>query len=89
MAKAQADQIDVDIERKTIRAPFDGRVLQMNTRVGEYAQSGAASSPLMLFGDDKLLYFAPMSMKPTHGGFSRRRPPWPMCPATTFTSFLK
>jgi HlyD family secretion protein len=56
VAKARADQIDVDIERKTVRAPVDGRVLQINTRLGEYAQSGAVSPPLMLFGDDKLLY---------------------------------
>ncbi len=56
VAKAQADQIDADIERHTVRAPVDGRVLQINTHLGEFAQSGAVSPPLMLFGDDKRLY---------------------------------
>ncbi len=56
VAKAQADQIEVDIERKTIRAPVDGRVLQINTHLGEFAQSGVVSPPLMLFGNDKRLY---------------------------------
>ena len=56
VAKAQADQIDVDIERHTIRAPVDGRVLQINTHLGEFAQSGTSSPPLMLFGDDNRLY---------------------------------
>ena len=56
VAKAQADQIDVDIGRHTVRAPVDGRVLQINTHLGEFAQSGAIAPPLMLFGDDKRLY---------------------------------
>lgn len=51
VAKAQADQIDVDIE-----APVDGRVLQINTHPGKFAQSGMVSPPLMLFGDDSRLY---------------------------------
>ena len=56
VAKAQADQIETDIERKTIRAPVDGRVLQINIRLGEFAQTGAVSPPLMLFGNDRRLY---------------------------------
>ena len=56
VAKTQADQIEADIERKTIRAPVDGRVLQINIRLGEFAQSGVVSPPLMLFGDDSRLY---------------------------------
>lgn len=56
VAKVQADQIDVDIERHTVRAPVDGRVLQINTHFGEFAQSGVVSPPLMLFGDDSRLY---------------------------------
>ncbi len=55
VAKAQADQIDVDIGRHIIRAPVDGRVLQINIHLGEFAQSGAVSPPLMLFGNDKRL----------------------------------
>ncbi len=56
VANAQADQIKVDIDRHTILAPVDGRVLQINTHLGEFASSGSASPPLMLFGDDKRLY---------------------------------
>ncbi len=56
VARAQADQIEADIERKTIRAPVDGRVLQINIRLGEFAQTGAVSPPLMLFGNDRRLY---------------------------------
>lgn len=56
VAKAQADQIKVDIERHTIRAPVDGRILQINTHLGEYAQPGVISPPLILFGDDRRLY---------------------------------
>lgn len=56
VAKAQVDQIKVDIERHLIRAPVDGRVLQINTHLGEFAPSGSVSPPLMLFGDDSRLY---------------------------------
>ncbi len=56
VAKAQASQMEVDIDRRIIRAPVDGRVLQINTHLGEFAQSGVVSPPLMLFGDDKRLY---------------------------------
>jgi len=56
VAKAQADQIEVDIERHTVQAPVDGRVLQINTHLGEFALSGTVSPPLMLFGADKRLY---------------------------------
>lgn len=56
VAKAQAGQIEVDIDRHTIRAPVEGRVLQINTHLGEYAQAGVLSPPLMLFGDDRQLY---------------------------------
>lgn len=56
VAKEQADQIAVDIDRHTIRAPVDGRVLQMNIHLGEFAQSGVVSAPLLLFGDDSQLF---------------------------------
>jgi RND family efflux transporter MFP subunit len=56
VAKAQVDQMETDIERRVIRAPVDGRVLQINTHLGEFAQSGMVSPPLMLFGDDDRLY---------------------------------
>src|SRR5579863_7233714 len=55
-AKAQVEQIEGEIEQRTIRAPISGRILQMKTRLGEYAQSGALTTPLMLLGDDTTLH---------------------------------
>jgi HlyD family secretion protein len=55
-AKAQVEQIESEIELRTIRAPISGRILQMKTRLGEYAQSGVLSTPLMLLGDDSRLH---------------------------------
>lgn len=55
-AKAQVGQIQREIELRTIRAPISGRVLQLKTRQGEYAQSGALATPLVLLGDDARLH---------------------------------
>lgn len=55
-ASAKVRQLEIEISRYTVRAPVAGRVLQINTRVGEYAPSGALQPPLMLFGDDHLMY---------------------------------
>ena len=55
-AEAQVTQIKTDIERRTVRARLPGRILQMKTRLGEYAQSGAPSTPLMLLGNDDRLH---------------------------------
>src|SRR5258708_27435908 len=51
-ARAQVEQIERDVELRTIRAPISGRILQMKTRLGEYAQTGVLSTSLMLLGDD-------------------------------------
>jgi HlyD family secretion protein len=55
-AEAQVGQIKAQIELHTIRAPMRGRILQMKTRLGEYAQTGVLSTPLMLLGDDATLH---------------------------------
>jgi len=55
-AEAQVGQIKAQIELHTIRAPVPGRILQMKTRLGEYAQTGVLSTPLMLLGDDTTLH---------------------------------
>jgi len=55
-AKAQVEQIHHQIGLHTIRAPVSGRILQMKTRLGEYAQAGVLSTPLMLLGDDTRLH---------------------------------
>jgi HlyD family secretion protein len=55
-AQAQVEQLKIEIARHSVKAPVAGSVLQINTRVGEFAQSGVLSLPLMLFGDDSRLY---------------------------------
>jgi multidrug efflux pump subunit AcrA (membrane-fusion protein) len=55
-ASAQVEQIKIEIERRTIRAPVSGRILQIKTRLGEFAPSGVLSTPLMLLGDDTRLH---------------------------------
>jgi HlyD family secretion protein len=55
-AQAQVEQIKSQIELHTIRAPVSGRILQMKTRLGEYAQTGVLSTPLMVLGDDTRLH---------------------------------
>lgn len=49
-AQAALDSVKVEIDRRTVRAPIDCQVLQVNTRVGEYAQPGPLATPLMILG---------------------------------------
>ncbi len=56
LAEAEAEQTKIEIERRTIRAPLTGRVLQIKTRLGEFAQAGVLATPLMLLGDTKFLH---------------------------------
>lgn len=55
-ADASAAQTRVDIERSTVRALSAGRILQINMRVGEYADTKSRTSPLLLMGDDARMY---------------------------------
>ena len=55
-ADAQVDETKTNIERLTIRAPLEGDVLQLNLRPGEYAQTGALATPLLLLGDGQNLH---------------------------------
>ena len=55
-AKAQVEQLKIELGAPYVQAPVAGSVLQINARVGEFAQSGALNPPLMLFGDDSRLY---------------------------------
>ena len=50
LAQDEVQRLQTDIERLTVTAPMDGRVLQSNIRLGEYAQSGPLAKPLMVFG---------------------------------------
>jgi HlyD family secretion protein len=54
-AKAEVEQTNIEIERRTIRAPVTGSILQIKTRLGEFAQAGVLATPLMLLGDTKFL----------------------------------
>jgi multidrug resistance efflux pump len=49
-AKAEVEAARVEIERRVVRAPIDGKVLQVNIRLGEFAPAGVTTDPLMLLG---------------------------------------
>lgn len=51
LAESQVKQTETNINLLTVRAPVDGEVLQINTRLGEFAQAGPLTTPLMLFGN--------------------------------------
>lgn len=50
-ARAQKDVLATQLERMTVTAPIDGKILQLNTRPGEFAAAGMAREPLMIMGD--------------------------------------
>lgn len=49
-ARAAADAARIEIDRRTVRAPVKGRVLQVNVRPGEFAPAGVVATPLMVLG---------------------------------------
>ena len=49
--RQQRQQVQVEIEVLTVRAPRDGQLLQVNLREGEFAPAAAVSEGLMLLGD--------------------------------------
>lgn len=55
-AKAQVKQIQMDIERHTVRALVPGRVLQNKMRIGAFVQDGAPGASSMLVGNDDRLF---------------------------------
>jgi multidrug efflux pump subunit AcrA (membrane-fusion protein) len=50
-AEAQVMATQTDLDRLTIRALVQGQVLQVNIRLGEFAQAGMLQTPLMLLGN--------------------------------------
>ncbi len=54
-AQAQVNAVKTDLDRLTVRAPVDGTAMQVNIRVGEFAQAGALATPLILFGGCEVL----------------------------------
>lgn len=55
-ARAAERQARVELERLTVHAPVAARVLQVNTREGQFADNVAGAPPLMLLGDDRRMY---------------------------------
>lgn len=49
-AKAQVAALGIEIDRRIVRSPIEGEVLQVKIRKGEYAQTGALATPLMIVG---------------------------------------
>lgn len=55
-ARATEHQARVELERLTVHAPVAARVLQVNTREGQFADNVPGAPPLMLLGDDRRMY---------------------------------
>lgn len=55
-ARAGERQARVELERLTVHAPVAARVLQVNTREGQFADNVPGAPPLMLLGDDRRMY---------------------------------
>src|SRR5205807_2003289 len=49
-AEAQVKMAETNIDRLTFRAPLEGTILQNKVRLGQYAQCGPLSEPLMILG---------------------------------------
>ncbi len=55
VARAGVASAQSELDQMALRAPFAGKVLAVNVRVGEYAAAGAASAAIV-FGDVALLH---------------------------------
>lgn len=55
-AKARQQAVDVELDRRVIRAPVDGTLMQIRVRKGEYASAGPLATPLMLIGNIDTLH---------------------------------
>lgn len=49
-AQRQVERVQADIDRTIVTAPITGEILQCKVRVGEYAQAGQLSQPLIVMG---------------------------------------
>lgn len=56
VAEAELGSAETAVQRLTVRAPVDGKVLQVNIHPGEYAQTGVLSTPLLRLGDSDRLH---------------------------------
>ncbi len=49
-AKAAREGAQTDLDKTVVKSPVDGVILKVNVRLGEYAQPGVLSAPLMTMG---------------------------------------
>jgi len=57
LAKAQLEQLQMEIKRRTVHALVSGEILQLKMRVGEFVEgSNSLTSPLLLLGSDDRMY---------------------------------
>jgi multidrug resistance efflux pump len=54
-ADAQIELTETEIDRRLVKAPVAGELLQVKVRVGEYAPAGVLATPLMLIGNTRAL----------------------------------
>jgi HlyD family secretion protein len=54
--EAQLQQAKTTKQRLSVKAPIDGRVLELNVRPGEYAPAGVLAAPLVRMGDVSRLH---------------------------------
>ncbi|HEX8523030.1 MAG TPA: HlyD family efflux transporter periplasmic adaptor subunit, partial [Tepidisphaeraceae bacterium] len=55
-SSAQTQAAQTEIDRRLVRAPVDGQILQVKIRVGEFAPAGMLQQPLMLLGNTDVLH---------------------------------
>lgn len=56
LAKAQVEEIKVDISRHTVHSPIDGSILQLKMRRGEYMDAGNSVVPALIIGNQERLF---------------------------------
>lgn len=56
VAAAQEEAARVTLDRLTVRAPVDGRILKVNIRPGEFITAGASDTPALLMGGERPLH---------------------------------
>lgn len=55
-AEAQVRATQIEMDRRVVKAPVDGELLQVKVRLGEYAPAGSLAQPLMLIGNTETLH---------------------------------
>ncbi len=56
VAQAAVDSVRAELDQLQVKAPFAGKVLQVNVRVGEFASIGESPSPAIVLGDVSTLH---------------------------------